>query len=188
MQAHRFGCKAEVVSHDEYRLARLCGFAPNDIIYNGPMKSWETFHEAMVGGAIVNIETKRELQWLDRLSEGHVYNVGLRLNINISKVSPEDADGEDDNSRFGFSDETDEFADAVNFISSRSKLRLAGFISIVRLIHVLHAFMSDRLNMRHLLSRSMISILIIWMSVVDISEYSQTSLHLKIMPSRFIDR
>lgn len=126
MQAHRFGCKAEVVSHDEYRLARLCGFAPNDIIYNGPMKSWETFHEAMVGGAIVNIETKRELQWLDRLSEGHVYNVGLRLNINISKVSPEDADGEDDNSRFGFSDETDEFADAVNFISSRSKLRLAG--------------------------------------------------------------
>lgn len=125
-QAHRLGCKAEVVSHDEYRLARFCGFLPNEIIYNGPMKSWETFYEAMRGGAIVNIETKRELQWLDQLSEGEIYNVGLRLNINISNVSPEDADGDDDNSRFGFSDETSEFADAIDFITSRPKLKLAG--------------------------------------------------------------
>lgn len=126
MQAHRFGCKAEVVSHDEYRLACLCGFSPSEIIYNGPMKSWETFHEAVAGGAIVNVETKRELAWLDRLPEGRVYNIGLRLNINISRVSPEDADGVDDNSRFGFSDESDEFAVAVDDIASRPKLRLAG--------------------------------------------------------------
>lgn len=126
MQAHRSGCNAEVVSHDEYRLARLCGFAPNEIIYNGPMKSWEAFHEAVTGNAIVNIETKRELEWLERLSEGQVYNVGLRLNINISHVSPEDADGEDDNSRFGFSDESNEFADAVEFIAAHPTLRLAG--------------------------------------------------------------
>jgi len=126
MQAHRYGCKAEVVSHDEYRLARLCGFNHNDIVYNGPLKSWETFHEAVTGGTIVNIETKRELQWLDSLSEGKIYNIGLRLNINISKVSPEDAEGDDDNSRFGFSDETNEFADAIDFILSRPKLRLTG--------------------------------------------------------------
>lgn len=37
-----------------------------------------------------------------------------------------DADGDDDNSRFGFSDETDEFKDALQFIASRPKLRLAG--------------------------------------------------------------
>ncbi len=125
-QAHSIGCKAEVVSHDEYRLARLCGYAPNEIIYNGPMKSWDTFHEAVEGGAIVNIEAKRELCWLDKLPEGKVYNIGLRLNINISHVSPMDADGDDDNSRFGFSDETDEFKDALQFIASRPKLRLAG--------------------------------------------------------------
>lgn len=118
IQAHRLGCKAEVVSHDEYKLARLCGYEPQDIIYNGPMKSRDTFIEAVTGGAIVNIETKRELQWLTHLPEGSVYNVGLRLNINISHVSPEDADGEDDNSRFGFSDECGEFAEAVNFILS----------------------------------------------------------------------
>jgi len=125
-QAHRYGCKAEVVSHDEYQLARLCGFQPREIIYNGPMKSWETFYEAVRCGAIVNIETKRELQWLERLSEGEVYNVGLRLNINISHISPEDADGDDDNSRFGFSDESNEFIDAINFIAFRPNLRLAG--------------------------------------------------------------
>lgn len=125
-QAHNIGCKAEVVSHDEYRLARLCGYAPNEIIYNGPMKSWDTFHEAVEGGAIVNIETKRELRWLDKLPEGKIYNIGLRLNINISHVSPMDADGDDDNSRFGFSDETSEFKKALDLIASRPKLRLAG--------------------------------------------------------------
>lgn len=124
--AHRYGCRAEVVSHDEYRLARLCGFEPGAIIYNGPMKSRETFVEAVTGGGVVNIETKRELEWLDALPEGTVYNVGLRLNINISHMSPDDADGEDDNSRFGFSDESDEFAQALEFIISRPKLRLAG--------------------------------------------------------------
>ena len=57
--AGELGCKAEVVSHDEYQLTRLCGFTPDRIIYNGPMKSKETFLEAVKGGAIVNLETKR---------------------------------------------------------------------------------------------------------------------------------
>lgn len=126
MMARRYGCRAEVVSHDEYRLARMCGFEPCEIIYNGPMKSRETFVEAVCGGAVVNIEAKRELQWLDTLPEGRVYNVGLRLNINISQVSPEDADGDDDNSRFGFAEQSGEFAEAVEFISSRPKLCLVG--------------------------------------------------------------
>lgn len=125
-QARQLFCKAEVVSHDEYRLARLCGFAPQEIIYNGPMKSWETFQEAVTGGAIVNIETKRELDWLQELPDDMTFNVGLRLNIDISHVSPEDADGVDDNSRFGFSDETNEFADAIKYIASKPNLRLAG--------------------------------------------------------------
>ena len=58
------GAYAEVVSYDEYELAKLCGFAPNKIIYNGPMKSRESFLEALENGAVVNIETKRELHWL----------------------------------------------------------------------------------------------------------------------------
>lgn len=124
--AGSLGCMAEVVSHDEYRLARDCGFEPEDIIYNGPMKSKQTFIEAVANGATVNIETKRELRWLAELPSDKEFAVGLRLNINISHISPEDADGDDDNSRFGFSDECDEFAEALQTIGSMPNIRLAG--------------------------------------------------------------
>ena len=120
------GAYAEVVSHDEYELALLCGFEKNRIVYNGPMKSKETFLDAVENGAIVNIETKRELDWLEELSFDKQYSVGIRLNVNISHVSPEDADGDNDNSRFGFSDEMSEFSDAIKKIESLTNVRLAG--------------------------------------------------------------
>lgn len=122
----KLGCRAEVVSADEYELALACGFAKNQIIYNGPLKSRETFLDAMAGGATVNIETHRELAWLKELPAGGNYGVGLRLNVNISKISPQDAHGADDNSRFGFSDETDEFQNAVLAIDTLPNVRLAG--------------------------------------------------------------
>lgn len=120
------GAFAEVVSHDEYELARLCGFTQDHIVYNGPLKSKETFLDAVVNGAVVNIETKRELEWLDELPVAGSYKIGIRLNINISQVSPEDADGDYDNSRFGFSDITNEFADAVERIKEKHNVTLAG--------------------------------------------------------------
>ncbi|MDD7117955.1 MAG: diaminopimelate decarboxylase [Bacteroidales bacterium] len=124
--AGEMGAYAEVVSHDEWELARLCGFDQQHIVYNGPMKSKETFLDAVEHGAIVNIETKRELEWLKELPNNGSYRVGIRLNINISYVSPEDADGDNDNSRFGFSDETNEFADAVALIGKLPNVELAG--------------------------------------------------------------
>jgi len=133
-KARKFGAYAEVVSHDEYELALLCGFPTDKIIYNGPMKSEETFVEAIEGGAIVNIETKRELQWLKLLNPSKMHKVGLRLSINLSKVSPEDADGDNDDSRFGFSDATSEFSDALNAIASLPNVQLAG-LHIHRTVH-----------------------------------------------------
>ena len=124
--AGEFGAFAEVVSHDEYELARLCGFNQNKIIYNGPMKSKETFIDAVMNGAIVNIEAKREIDWLSELPQNKQYNIGLRLNINISHISPEDADGDDDDSRFGLSDDSSEFRQAIETINNISNVRLAG--------------------------------------------------------------
>ncbi len=49
-KAREYGVYAEVVSSDEYELATLCGFTPDRIIYNGPMKSRETFIDNVVGG------------------------------------------------------------------------------------------------------------------------------------------
>lgn len=124
--AGEMGAYAEVVSYDEYDLALLCGFEKHHIVYNGPMKSKESFLDAVENGAVVNIECKRELEWLLELPKDASYKVGLRLNINISHVSPEDADGGNDNSRFGFSDETSEFKDAIESISQLPNVTLAG--------------------------------------------------------------
>lgn len=88
-RALEYGCYAEVVSFDEYKLALLCGYPKNQIIYNGPMKSKETFIDAITNGAIVNIETKREINWLDELPQDCNYGIGIRLNVNISNIASE---------------------------------------------------------------------------------------------------
>jgi diaminopimelate decarboxylase len=123
---HEYGCKAEVVSHDEWHLAMLCGIDGHDVIYNGPMKSHNTFMEAVASGAIVNIETKRELHWLTELPKSENYKVGIRLNINLSNISAKDAVRENDNSRFGFSDDSDDLADAIAFIRALPNVRISG--------------------------------------------------------------
>lgn len=117
---------AEVVSKDEYELAKLIGFNISKIIYNGPLKSKETFLEAMIGGAIVNIETKREIQWLRELPKNKIYNIGIRINIDLSVISPEDSKLDEDYSRFGFSVESNEFEDAINEIYRYKNIKING--------------------------------------------------------------
>ena len=71
-KARDFGCFAEVVSDDELELALACGYGMKEIVFNGPMKSKSQFLEAVMGGAIVNIETHREIAWLKELPiDGH---------------------------------------------------------------------------------------------------------------------
>ena len=124
--AKQYGCYAEVVSYNEYNLALKCGFEKNHIIYNGPMKSKETFLDAIMNGAIVNLETFREIDWLEELPSNKVYPVGIRLNIDISQISPADENHEDDNSRFGFSAESDDFKHAIDLISQTKQVKLTG--------------------------------------------------------------
>lgn len=84
------GCCAEVVSYTEYALAKALGFAPQHIIYNGPLKDKETFTEALLAGAMVNIESWREIEWLHdvaaQAANGREVRCGIRLNIIISEV------------------------------------------------------------------------------------------------------
>lgn len=118
------GYFAEVVSEDEYELALECGFPKEHIIYNGPLKSKETFIDAINNGALVNIETWREFEWLRGLDIKREYKIGLRMNINISQISPADENHPDDNSRFGFSCESGDFDKAIELINSLPKVRL----------------------------------------------------------------
>ena len=47
---------AEVVSSDEYQLAKVMGYKTNNIIFNGPVKGKKEFIEAIEEGSIVNID------------------------------------------------------------------------------------------------------------------------------------
>jgi len=112
------GYYAEVVSDDEYELALYCGFDSDHIVFNGPMKSQGVFIDAIKKGSIVNIETFRELEWLSYLPKDIRYKVGLRMNINISSISPADENHVNDDSRFGFSCESGDFDKALSIIKS----------------------------------------------------------------------
>lgn len=144
----RQGLCAEVVSGAEYELARHAGFEPGRIVYNGPAKTQDTFAEAIAGGAVVNIETMRELQWLAALpapvagetagygagagagsADGQIpgkFNVGLRVAVNLSRIAPREAEGPDDYSRFGFDVDCGNFREAVDALAAMPHVRLAG--------------------------------------------------------------
>ena len=100
------GFFAEVVSEDEYDLA--CSHDFKNIIYNGPVKGKRTFMHALKTGAVINLDAKRELDWLEESGIRDV-KVGLRINFNLEKVCPGETSGGEEGSRFGFSYETGEF-------------------------------------------------------------------------------
>lgn len=98
------GLCAEVVSEHEYRLARDCGFPPDRIIYNGPVKGFDSFREAVLNGALVNIDSWHEIEWLAQISAP--VRVGLRINIRLEDETDPAV------SRFGFSEESGDLAEA----------------------------------------------------------------------------
>ena len=120
----RLGCYAEVVSEEEYRLAQLVGVGRGKLIYNGPIKSKETFLEAIQDGCIVNIDSKRELDWLDDLP---VENraVGIRVNFDIERMCPGQSQCPEEGGRFGFCYENGEFTKAIDLLRQKGA-RIAG--------------------------------------------------------------
>ena len=105
------GFHAEVVSEDEYDLACKHGF--DHIIYNGPVKGKRTFFHALEHGAIINLDAKRELDWLEESGVKDAC-IGLRVNFDLEAMCPGETSGGEEGSRFGFSYETGELAWAMN--------------------------------------------------------------------------
>ncbi len=113
----KYGFYAEVVSEDEYNLAKSFGYT--NIIYNGPVKGKESFFDALSIGAIINLDAKRELRWLKEwleswdVSKEIKFKIGLRVNFNLEEMTPEETSAGEEGSRFGFSYETGELKDAI---------------------------------------------------------------------------
>ncbi len=105
------GCQAEVVSADEYALSQKIGY--NQVIYNGPVKTKESFCHAARHDNIINLDAKQELDWLEEI-DGLKAKVGLRVNFNLEALCPNETSAGVEGSRFGFSYEKGEFKAAID--------------------------------------------------------------------------
>lgn len=116
---NRNGCYAEVVSDDEYYLGKQIGVAEDRFVYNGPIKTKETFLEALSAGCIVNIDAYREIEWLDELSPQGTYRLGIRVNFDIEKECPHQSACGEDGGRFGFCYENGNLQEAIEAIQNK---------------------------------------------------------------------
>lgn len=109
--AYDNGCFAEVVSDDEYLLAERLGFKKDKIIFNGPVKGKENFLDAVHGGSIVNIDSKREIEWL--VEDGYSGSIGIRVNFDLEAKLPGQTSTGNNGGRFGFCYENGELHKAI---------------------------------------------------------------------------
>jgi diaminopimelate decarboxylase len=116
------GLGVEVMSGFEYALARRIGFAPDQIVVNGPAKRPEFLERAVRDGvALINVESLTEIAFLEGLGRrlGKPVQVGVRINPLPSRHlrGPFAPPG----SKFGFDVPTGEAAAAVRrVVRSRS--------------------------------------------------------------------
>ena len=109
---------AEVVSDEEYALALAQGFVDHHIVFNGPIKGESWFLRALEQGAVVNLDSKRDIEYLMKHRQVATApdRIGIRVNIPCSIFDEADIGYTEDGFRFGFSAETGEFQGVVSKI------------------------------------------------------------------------
>lgn len=131
-------CWAEVVSDQEYNLACACGFAPQNIVFNGPIKGKTHFRHALHEGSIVNLDSAREIRWLEELAAERAsltsqqpptpaLAVGLRVNIDLEHFCPGQTTSGTSGGRFGYCLENGELAKVIAAVKALvPHVRIAG--------------------------------------------------------------
>lgn len=115
---------AEVVSSDEFQLAKELKFPYEKIIFNGPVKGKREMLEALEHGSIVNLDAKRELYWLCECSDIKG-KIGLRVNFDLESMCPGETQCGIEDGRFGFSYEKGEFSHALQVLQEQ-KIPVSG--------------------------------------------------------------
>lgn len=110
------GCFSEVVSDDEYNLAKSIG--AKKTIYNGVAKDKESFLDAMRCNAYVNIDSEYEIDWLDDVKTEKP-EVGIRVNFDLESFCPGQTQCGEEGERFGFCYENGELKKAIDRIRSK---------------------------------------------------------------------
>ena len=116
---------AEVVSDEEYSLALMCGYKPENIVFNGPIKGKDMLKYAVQNGSYINIDSESDIA---QIIENNLYSnrFGIRLNIPPSIFSNKDIEYIEDGFRFGFSVENGEFERALNRLENYCDIRKVG--------------------------------------------------------------
>ncbi|MCI9462539.1 MAG: pyridoxal-dependent decarboxylase [Lachnospiraceae bacterium] len=123
------GAYAEVVSEDEYLLARYLGYEDHEIIYNGPYKSRTSFRNVLLAGGYVNLDSQTEIDWLDGLAEEYPerpFSVGIRANFDLEKMCPGETTMGEVSGRFGFCYETGKLAGALQRLQTIPNVTVTG--------------------------------------------------------------
>lgn len=120
------GLFAEVVSENEYRLAKKIGFEKEKIIYNGPVKGKQSFLQALEDGAIVNIDSKREILWMQELNREKEYSIGIRASFNLEHYCPGETSAGSEGSRFGFCYENGELRQVLEALQNMKNIKVQG--------------------------------------------------------------
>ena len=110
------GCYSEVVSDDEYYLAKAT--SAQHIIYNGVAKTKETFLDSIKNHYIVNIDSESEISWLDEV-EASCPGVGIRVNFDLESRCPGQTQCGSEGERFGFCYENGELKRVIDAIEAK---------------------------------------------------------------------
>lgn len=137
---------AEVVSDCEYSLAKKIGYRDDKIILNGPNKSRDIFIDSIKKGAIVNVDSLREIEWLKEEVFENMNKVGVRVNFNLEKECPGETAMGSEGSRFGFSLENGDFKKVINQINQITNIKVAG-------VHLHNSTKTRSLNIYETLAR-----------------------------------
>ncbi len=118
-----------MVSDEEYARALVCGYEPNQIVFNGPIKGKARFDAALAAGSYVNIDSWREISWLEERSSSFEapVNVGIRVNFDLESACPGETVTGASGGRFGFCLENGELARAMLRLRALGdRVRVAG--------------------------------------------------------------
>lgn len=108
-QIKSFSLLAEVVSENEFKMAKKNKFKNFDIIFNGPNKNNTILTKLINSGVNVNIDNFSEIKSLDETKIKKT--VGIRVSTNIKGLSP---------SRFGFNIENGNAIKALKLLNKKS--------------------------------------------------------------------
>ncbi len=115
---HKAGALAEVVSDMEWQMARLYGVPPSMVVYNGPNKSESSFSSALMSGALVQVDNRRDWKMLKALRDQDLA-VAFGIRVNFRLKASED-------SRFGIDVEGELFQEILSDVKNDDRLVLRG--------------------------------------------------------------